>query len=364
MISATETIGSVQTVTFSEIISTASFRGCSDALIDTSQAKIGTGAQCTRPTDLSLKIFYGSDYSPGADTLQLKGSYGTSTFTRAILPTFTLTATATSTGYQDLASTWRVTPTGTGSLSYKWSYSSGTDGPPLPDNATSFVFKNWEAKTGRYMLEVSQSDDNNNKFFYVVKGNSFRVHSSCSTNCQEIVWKLSNDPGIVPTECMESSSNLTSCSKSGFGPYEIKSTYIAGSTGGIAHKLAFGILIVHFVEFTDAVTCGSSLVFPSLAVQTDAASIQYATSTFSMVGTLTDRGLTIDTDYSLQWTATGGGDTGFCTTDSTSPTCTISAGSLSTGTYQYTLKVLLVCASSAVWDTLVFTQFDYAGNNS
>ena len=369
MITATEsTLGSVQTLTFSESISTASFSGCSDALVDISQAKIGSGALCTRPTDLTLKIFYGRDYTPGADTLQLKGSYGTSTFTRAILPTFTLTGTATADKYEDFANTWSVTPTGSGSLIYEWEYESGTNGPALPtENATSFVFNYWEAKAGEtYNLRVTQLDESNNEFFYQVIGDAFKVLSSCSTpgNCQEVAWTLNYNPGSVPTDCTDSPT-LASCSKSGSGPYTITSTYIYRSLGGTPHRLnhtLFATPGLHFLQFANAITCGGSLVFPSLALGTDAASTQSATSSFSMIGTLTDRALTIDIDYSLGWTATSGGGTGFCTTDSTSPTCTISAGSLSAGTYQYTLKVFLDCASSVVWDTLVFTQFDYTGN--
>ena len=363
------TLGSIQTLTFPESISTASFSGCSDVLVDISQAKIGTGALCTRPTDLTLKIFYGKDYTAGADNLQLKGSYGTSTFTRAILPTFTLTGTTTVDKYQDFANTWTVTPTGTGSLSYQWSYGAGIDGPTLPTgNVISFVFKYWEAKAGEtYRLNVTQTDENNSEFSYKVEGATFTVLSSCvyTGNCGQIKWTISNDPGTVSTDCTNS-SNLTSCTKSGGGPYYIKCMYTAGSIGGETHKLDHTLFTdavsPYFDDFADAITCGSSRVFPSLAIGTDAASTQSATSSFSMIGTVTDRGLVLDTDFCLQWTATGGGGTGSCTTDSTSPTCTISAGSLSAGTYQYTLKVILYCSSSTVWDTLVFTQFDYTGN--
>ena len=367
--SSTSTLGSVQTLTFSESVPIAIVT-CSDVLEDASQAAIGTEALCTRSSNTTMKIFYGPNYSPGAQTLQVKGTgFGAgSTFTRAILPTFTLTGTTTADKYQDFANTWTVTPTGSGNLNYQWIYASGTDGPALPGNATSFVFKYWEAKVGEtYQLNVTQTDENNSEFSYRVQGAGFTVLSSCSypTNCSQILWTLSNDPGTVPTDCTNS-SNLTSCTKSGPGPFVIKCTYTAGSIGDEAHKLDHTLFAnavsSYFDDFADAITCGSSRVFPSLALGTDAASTQSATSSFSMIGTLTDRALTIDIDYSLGWTATSGGGTGFCTTDSTSPTCTISAGSLSAGTYQYTLKVFLDCASSVVWDTLVFTQFDYTGN--
>ena len=368
--SSTSTLGSVQTLTFSESVSTATVT-CSDVLEDASQVAIGTGALCTRPSMTTMKIFYGPGYSPGSQTLQVKGTgFGAgSTFTRAILPTFSLTGTTTADKYQDFANTWTVTPTGMGDLSYEWSYGSGTDGPTLPTgNVTSFEFKYWEAKAGEtYRLNVIQTDENNSEFSYIVQGAAFTVLSSCvyPTNCSQIKWRLSNDPGTVSTDCTNS-SNLTSCTKSGSEPNSIICTYTAGSIGGetykLDHTLFTGAASSYFGDFADAITCGSSRVFPSLALGTDAASTQSASSSFSMIGTLTDRGLTIDTDYSLQWTATGSGGTGSCTTDSTSPTCIISAGSLSAGTYQYTLKVILYCSSSAVWDTLVFTQFDYTGN--
>ena len=363
MITATEsTLGSVQTVTFSESISTASI-ACSDALVDISQAKIGSVALCTRPTDLTLKIFYGIDYTPGADTLQLKGSYGTSTFTRAILPTFTLTGTTTADKYQDFANTWTVTPTGSGNLNYQWIYASGTDGPALPGNATSFVFKYWEAKVGEtYQLNVTQSDDNNNHFSYTVQGANFKVLSSCSTpgNCRQVVWTLSYDPGSVGLDCTDN-SNLGNCVKAGAGPYTITSTYAAGSTGGTSIKLDHSKFTSpssgDFPNFATNISCGSSLVFPSLSKDVDAGKTQSSETAFNISGRVNEQGFTNPTDYTLSWDGTNSGN--ICSASSITPKCTFPSNSLTYGnSYTYTLKLFLICANSD-WNSLSFTQFTY-----
>ena len=367
--SSTSTLGSVQTLTFSESAPTATVT-CIDVLEVATQATIGIGALCTRPSTTSMKIFYGRDYSPGAQTLQVRGTgFGAgSTFERAILPTFTLESTTTLDKYQDFSNTWSVTPTGTGSLIYEWEYESGTDGPPLPGNVTTFVFNYWEAKAGEtYSLRVTQRDESNGQFYYIVVGDDFLVLGSCSTpaNCNQVVWTLSYDPGEVPLNCVDG-SELRNCVKAfDTDSYIITSTYAPGSTGGTSLKLDGTIFSSpsnsNFVSFAANIECGSSLVFPSLEMTSDARAQEFPSTTFRMESQIVESG---STDYTLEWIATGGGYTGFCTTSSPNPTCTISPGSLSDGTYQYTLQLFLVCNDSSVWHTLAFTQFDYSSNNS
>ena len=349
---------------------------CGNILVDVTVSTLGIGAECSRPDVTTLKIYYGSSYTPGAMDLHLMGNgFGpSSTFPRAILPKFTLTSSTLADKYQDFVNTWTVNPMGTGlELSYVWLYDLGVDGPLLPlGNKTSFVFNYWEAMPEKYRIKVIQTDLGNINFEYSVTSPEFNVLSSCSTpgDCRTVVWTLSNDPGTTPVDCTDDNL-IQNCIKSNSGAlYMITADYVAGifsesESGDSSLKLdpsKFASPSLPFVNFADTILCGSSLVFPvEVSVEIDAQSTQPSGSEFIMSG-LVIEGLATTVDYSLEWEATNGGETSFCTTSSVNPTCTIPAYALNVGTsYIYSLKLLLICNGN-LWQTATFAQFNYAGN--
>ena len=334
---------------------------------------LGSGAECTRIDDTTLEIKYGSGYIPEVINLQLTGSgFGpSSTFPRAVLPKFTLTSDTTDDRYQDFVNTWAVNPSGTGGVfSYSWSYSQGSGGPSLSGNFSMFEFKYWEATADEtYIINVNQMDEANPRFFYSEDSLPFKVLSSCSTDgCYKVIWTLSNDPGPIPTDCND---NVQLICMGTVSPYMITAEYQPGSTGDQSLFLKpnnFNSPTTNFQDFASNVNCGSSLIFPSVAVNTDAVSTQPSENEFSMSGTVTDMGLNLGTDYSLEWEATNNAGTSFCTNDLT-PTCIVPANevSLNAGSsFTYTLRLFLPCYTAGPWDTATFTTFLYStpGNSS
>ena len=359
---------------------------CADVLIDVSEEKLGAGTVCAISGSSSLTISYGNVSNPENKyiTLQLRGTgFGSSIFARNV-PSFSLLREGNETScgyfkdnysnkYEDFVATWSVVnSTGTGIFTYIWSYApgSGNGGPPLPENSTSYDFKFWTATAGEtYSLMVTQKDEANEHFSYSQTGFPFTVLSSCSTpgDCQQIVWKLSCDPGAVQIICTDSVARPM-CSKtvdetnSNNHHYLILTSYEVENVGGplkLDHR-AFVNPSQNLKDFTDNVSCGGLLTYPSVAVEKDADIIQSSNYVFNISGNVTERGKIISKDYQLEWEATNNGNTSFCTMESNTPICTFPLNSLTFGvSYTYTLKLILTCETSTVWDSIDFTTFAY-----
>ena len=393
MITSAGTVGSVQTITFNEAIPEDSIT-CGDILVDPSEGKLGRGAVCKISSSTSLRISYGHfSYSKESQArnnsipLQLKGAgFGSCIFTREI-PSFFLSSyvdysscgsfsSSKSNKYEDSVIAWSIVNiTGNGILTYIWSYGpeSGTGGPPLPlGNSTSYDFKFWRATVGEtYSLMVTLQEEGKEDFSYSHTTHPFTVLSSCSTpgTCQQVVWTFSCDPGPIQVICTDSLFRM--CSKSTIMDpmnnrrylYLISTFYDVGSLGGplkLDHK-AFDNPTQNIKDFADAVSCGRSIIFPSVAVEKDASLTQSSKSVFNISGHVTERGKTISTDYLLEWEATNKGNISLCTTDSSTPICTFPPNSFTFGvSYTYTLKLFLTCQTRTVWDSVAFSTFTYA----
>ena len=374
---ATSTVGSVQTLTFTEPmsqdidLSDTGSDSCGNVLTSSTQAEVGIGANCTMPDKSSLKIAYGANYTIGVMTLNLKiggfDKYIVKSFTRGDVPSFALSGTNTD-KYEDYVNTWSVVSeinTGGAPLVYTWTYSSGTGGPSLAGNPTSMIFNYWTMTAETYNIKVVQSDTSNPHFSYEKETGNFKILASCTAaSCTDVTWTLSNDPGaFLSTTCTtgQGGGDIITCAKAQPGDYTITATYGATSEGSNAGLNLLSTAFNPTLAFTLSSKCGSALSFPSVAVNSDAVAIQSSGSQFAFDAAITNRGLTVTTHYTITWTATNSGGTGYCGTTTDSPTCTIPAdGTLTAGTtYAYTVALKLVCKSSIVWQDVTFTTFTY-----
>ena len=369
----TTSVGTVQTITFDNPIS-APDTTCS-SLLSFTAGDLGNSPVCSiSGSDLIIQL--GDSMTSGTPTITLipggfpDGLTGDLTFTRISETIFIFSTGAAGSHYQDYVNKWTVVPVNTngGTFTFVWTYASGTGGPSLPASGTTLVFdlNYWQATIGQgYSIAVNMTDDNNAQFYYASTGGVFTVLDSCTSSCDTVTWTMTNDPGTVSPNCTSGQGGDTvSCTKgAGGGPYQILATYNPTSLGEHADGLT--LLEAGFVAaptgFSLPATCGSTLSFPSVAVNTDALAIQSSGSQFAFEAAITNRGLTVTTDYTITWTATNSGGIGYCGTTTDSPTCTIPAdGTLAAGTaYVYTVVLKLTCKSSIVWQDVTFTTFTY-----
>ena len=366
--------GTVQLVMFDHHI-TAPDTTCS-SLLSFTAGDLGTSPVCSLSWR-ELIIQLGDSMNPGNPTITLisggftDGLTGGLTFTRISETKFIFSTGAAGSHYQDYVNKWTVLPVNTNGgcccFTYAWTYASGTGGPSLPASGTTLVFdfNYWEATIGQgYSITVNMTDDNNAQFYYASTGGVFTVLDSCISSCDTVTWTMTNDPGSVSPTCTSGQGGDTvSCTKgAGGGPYQILATYNPTSLGDHAGGLT--LLEAGFdapTGFSLPATCGSTLSFPSVAVNTDALAIQSSGSQFAFEAAITNRGLTVTTDYTITWRATNSGGIGYCGTTTDSPTCTIPAdGTLAAGTaYAYTVALKLTCKSSIVWQDATFRTFTY-----
>ena len=372
----TSTVGSVQTLTFTEPMSLTA-KGddnCENVLESSAQAEVGTGAKCTMPDTSSLKIEYGADYTIGAVTLNLNASgfdkYIVKSFMRGAVPSFALSGTTNTDKYEDYVNTWNVISeinTGGAALLYTWTYLSGSSGgPSLAGNLKSMIFNYWTMRAEQtYNIKVVQSDTSNVYFSYKKETGNFKILTSCTAvSCTDVTWTLSNDPGTIQsTTCTtgQGEGDIITCAKAHPGAYTIKATYGATSEGSNAGLDLLSTAFSPNLAFTLPSKCGSALSFPSVAMNTDALAIQSSGSQFAFDAAITNRGLALTTHYTITWTATNSGGIYYCGTTTNSPTCTIPAdGTLAAETaYAYTVGLKLTCKSSIVWQDVTFRTFTY-----
>ena len=358
------TVGAIQKFTFSQLVAASGGSNCADFLDSTTH--LGTGYSCSiinTPNPATLEIKYG--YSPAATppTLTLKPAAFSpcvvGNFTRTTLPTFTITETGITTGYQDNTVTLTVSPSWSGATttrSYAWSYGGGSAGstPDISGAGNSFTFNYWLMTPGTYNIEIRMRDTDTS--FYYDQTKTLIVQDSCVdlTSCNVVGWKLTNNPGSCTgtyiTGINAGNGDDITLAQSGSGPYILTATYNPGSVGGNALSIDDSQCDNSFTT----VSCGNNIKFPTLILNQDSPAILSSSAALAISGTLNPNSLPV-ADYSLTWVQTGlfcsgGGDT-----------CNIAAGALicTPTPYEYKLQLKMTCKPSPWWIEIAYTPFTY-----
>ena len=379
---STSTLGSIQTITFSRTVSPQLGDSCAELLSGDSLEHLGTSYSCElESSSLLIKYGYGTTHGTNPTLELLKEGFATctdGTFTRGVLPKFTLAYTGIDAPYyQDNSGSFTaedIVNPGGGTLQYVWTYLSApsTPGAFKPDISThitnSIVLNYWEMTAGEYKINLQLSDpanyvevpDGSNPpiitgFYYSQESPAFTVKESCSVNCATITWTLENDPGDCTSDCITGflpGDSFTFTTPASSSPYTLTASYLPGSKGG-------GVLRISPDKNNalNSAPCGNTVKFPSVVVKTDAPEIQSSFSVLVLVLNLTDNGLTTPTDFTATWVQ-GGGYSG-CADGSSS--CTIPAGGLlDGGPYAFSVQLRMACLGATIWDQAAFKQFYYS----
>ena len=365
----TTTLGSVQIVTFSGIVSTVKpfAYSCPDLLTSLSLTHLGIGYQCSLQ-DSTFIIKYGYATLPGTQSLTLKpgGLNPTCTegsFARAIMPIFSIQLTPTSPNmYQDGQATVSALTSTLGSLQYLWTYIKFPGASGLrPDISkfigSSYTFNYYEMSPGQYQIRIKMIDPGNRAFFYVVDSDYLTVYMSCIVNCNIVTWMFTKNPGLCNQDCLtgygEDDKFIFGGSGGVTSPYNVTATYRTGSKGG-------NILYLRSEKYNNLVTvgCGGDLSFPSILLSLDAPEVQLASNPLSLSSELEKNGVS-DNLFSLIWEH----PTGYpCETGN--PICQFDVGELPIdgGPYAYKLKLIMNCNPTISWNEVAFKEFKFSTN--
>ena len=370
----TDTIGSIQTITFSEEVR-AEVQGadsCDDLLTSTSISPLGTGATCSLLTSTTMKIKYGSNTVTGQQIISLlsSGFYPCTegSFTRSILPQFDISQAGANSAFQDHQIQFTASSiinSGGATLKYIWSYIYSPDGGTKPDissiSSTTYTFNYWELTPGDYQIRIIMEEEANAAFFYHDDSKVFTVLESCSSQCDSVSWKFTQNPGSCSSDCISGQGitdtfDFTSTQTDTY--YVITATYKVNSQGGNA-------LSIHPAKYNDLhnVECGTNIKFPYIEVSNDAPEVQPSLDPLTLSVILTTNDRTLTTDFTQAWIQPDG--VSLCTYGTS--TCTIPAQNLGEGggPYLFKMQLKIVCqGGSDVWDEVVFKAFQYSSTLS
>ena len=392
-IASTQTVGAIQTLTLTEDVTLAAGSSCTELFTDVSV--LGNTPACSMGSLSTIIIEYGSGMVAGVVYLELKpgafaaGQVGEGvTVLRAVLPVYTKEAsTYPTTAYQDATNILTVTPVGSGSTTYTytWSYDPSSPGStpslsPENSNTVSFVYSGMTPNAATpYVIKIKMEDTAvTTGDFYYEDTISFTVLPSCDmSECDQIIWHHTNDPGTCTTDdcgiTLGGTNDVDWTVVPETGYWDIKATYKPTAIGGVDLTLQDAKFTGG--NFKPSVVCGSDIKFPSVVLNLDANLTGEENSEIDLVlsGTVTENGKTLGSDYSTIWIepASEGGD---CVNNAAlvggDAVCTIHPLDLacmsteSNTPYAFKLQLQMACSSSqptAVWGEVVFTQFTYSG---
>ena len=369
IISGLGSLGSVQTITFSEEVSAAGGEECSELLSIESVAKLGVGSACSLTTTTTLEIKYGSEivYGVGEVLIDIRGEgflgEVEGTFGRPNLPLFEISLDQTSTAYADYIATISIGGINTnyqGGMKYDWVYATSPNGnkPDLKMVTTNFDFKYWEMTPGEYKIRIQMTDPQNTHFLYLLDTNTFNVQESCGVTCQSVTWTLNHDPGHCTTDCVDNYGEFDTFQFTTLGetpPYYLTAKYLPGSRGGVSLTIN-----PENNNGLNSAGCGESVRFPYIVVDEEAPEIQFSTADLTLSVSLESNSLELDladVGFTETWVVDGG-----VSCDSSLDSCTISAGVLSVGgPYQFKTELKLLCQDVPdVWSQVAFKPFFYS----
>ena len=364
-----ETLGSIQTLTFSERIDFTSTDPKCEDLTDADADKFGTDAECTIRENTKLRIEYGwgSNRSGGDISIALKSSAFTTnslstvtgTFNRA-LPYFELDDTDLVSTYKDYKGTVNLinrNEQGANDMYYEWRYGNDKSGPTIDHQVTNTI-KYWNLdKDTAYQIKVTMKDLNNNKFGFTQISREFDVLKTCTIQCDTVQWKLHNDPGACTQYCAKNYSNTDDTMEYSISHpsyYLFKAIYQPGSKGGRILSLnSSNMNTLHSGQ------SGQLVIFPyDLRIIKDASTTQSSGIALPLKINFNTHSLTGD-KYIMEWVNPSGAS-GICANGS--KTCEISIGELSCGeSYTFEFVLRMVCLADVRWVNVTFTSFTYEG---
>ena len=357
--------GSTQVLIFSESVAFTSSAPSCHNLFTVLAEKFGSDAYCfLSESGEELTIQYGHhiDRNGGNIPISLNASAfnpsTTGTFLRQTLPKFEINSSNLRNEYQDyigLVEITNIEKNSRVSMYFEWIYLNGKTGPAIP-NGESTNIKYYELEVGdNYQLQITMKDPTNSQFYFTEISSVFEVLESCTTSCDTIQWKFTNDPGECSTNCVNNERNtdtliynITGSSK----PYIFIAKYLPGSRGGKELAINHDVLgNLHSGE------CGINVKFIyDLAIVADATASQSSGTPLILEIDFQDNGLA-SSEYSRSWVEPSG--LNLC--NDASKTCEIGIGELSCGEiYEFEYIMKMDCLSS-VWENVTFTSFTYSG---
>ena len=373
------TLGSIQTITFSDDIDIDNLDiECSGVIAPESLNYLGSNPLCEITSPTTLQIKYGADIIPGEQIIYLQkagtmtSSCNLGTFTRAILPRFTLqTIGAVTPAYQDHSVTFTadsiINPNQVPIL-YEWTYNTyvGNIKPDISGmTSSSYTFNYWEMEGGEYIISMKMRDPENSQYSYEQLSPKLIILSSCSTTCNSVSWLFENNPGeCLNNDCV--TGHLDTGDKLVLGtsgisiPYIITARYEKGSKGGNNLQI-----IPEKYKGFHSVGCGSDLQFPNLLMGTNAPEVLSPFISLNLSAVLNTQGLLLGSHYTQSW-VTPKGFNSIC--NSKDLFCVIPPQSLETrkDLYLFNFQIKLLCSDvgdvgdvGEVWSELQFRPFIY-----
>ena len=366
----TETsIGSIQTITFTQEVNVAGESACSDllSLPEAFISYLGNNAECSLPTNTTMIIKYGSNVKDVHSEVKIelkpegfKPNTISGSFFRPSLPSFRLLETTKDAyqNYKGKITMSNVRLNSQSNMSFRWLYISSPVGedPDLSEAISTFTFNYFDMNPGDYIIQISISDPDNHNYLFQTQSNKFSVLDSCSTDeCQSITWKFTYSPGFCEEECvaghnitedkLEYHTDLTQ------DPYIVTAKYEVGSVGG----KSLSIIPEKYGGYHN-IPCGGNIRFPSLKMWKDTDEIMATDKPFIFGGALLG---SVGIEYSLTWKEPPG--ISICKWGELN--CEIGAHGIPTGgPYSFTLQLHLTCMGEAenIWTELPFTPFYYS----
>ena len=252
--------------------------------------------------------------------------------------------------------------TGTENLLYEWSYLQfPTDaGSVKPDisasNTYMYTFHYSDMSPGVYEINLKMTDPGNDAYFMEAQSTVFEVLSSCTSDCDQISWIFSNDPGICASDCSDCFTGLLAiddCTKSiGTGPFTVNLTYLPGSMGGYDLAMA----PTNWSEHRNNFNCGSQIKFPNIILENDAPGSCIDLADISLSVTVDSNELTQDIHYSLTWLTPV---VDHCLSGDSSCT-TLKEDFSGHGPFEFKVQLKVSCQSTSdVWKEVTFTEFNF-----
>ena len=359
--------GSVQTITFMDIVSAVGAEGCGNLIEDTTY--LGTDPLCSLPTSTTMRIGYGPTNENSVQTFSLRAEGFNEcikgTFSGISIPRVSLSSTPSQiTAFQDHSVTFTATISNNkgAPMTYSWAY---TKKPSTTNNlegvtTNTVSFNYWEFPPGKYKFYVDIKETCNPAFRDREHIPEFEIKESCILACNKITWQFEANPETCTgPSCLNGMGATDSgiLSYSGTSPpFLVTLTFSPGSEGQPQISLPSTSWGGHH-----NVPCTANLEFPYINIDIDPPPTFCQSSGEELVlyGPILKRGwhYGVSNDYSIQWED----PFGVCTLISEKQNCSISTGALAVRAESYIFKqqLFLNCYMTEPWDEVVFEFYYY-----
>ena len=365
-------IGSVQTLIFSQSVTNASTASCG-SYFNNSQY-LGTSADCSFLSG-NLVIKYGEFTSSiNPYTLKFKGDglspfvKDSAGFSRPTLPSFVIQTDETLNKTHEFSADvilGTIVKNGRTTMNFLWKLYNYTTSiyntlNPSDSTITTYNVNYMNLDPGEYNIKIYIKEESGvNDYFYLSRLiGKFIVLKQCEISCADsrVIWKLKADPGTCTNFVTGGNAydTITTSQETLEDYHYLYATYQTGDDGGKNLTIDQSKCTGSFARTPSK--CGADLKFPDSKVDN---------STFP-TPILQDHeahkmslNVTSESSYNTKWTCPS--DFTTCCGNSDDCTVPISGGGLKVGSsYFFNAEVYRDCNSSVAWETDTFNTFFYS----